>query len=79
MPDKRGRMRKSKIENFPDWVRLVQSEFAEMPGLHLSRRQAQRLWNLDDDTIDVILDELVSSNFLKRTPGDVFIKADVGC
>ena len=72
-------MRKSKIENFPDWVRLVQSEFAEMPGLHLSRRQAQRLWNLDDDTIDVILDELVSSNFLKRTPGDVFIKADVGC
>jgi len=34
-------------ENLREWVRLVQSEYSEMPGLLLSRRQAQRLWNLD--------------------------------
>ena len=30
-------------EKFCDWIQLIQSEFAEMPGLHLSKRQAQRL------------------------------------
>ena len=40
-------MQQSMDENVCDWVRLVKSEYAEMPGLHLSKRQAQRMWNLD--------------------------------
>jgi hypothetical protein len=66
-------------EKFCDWVRLVQSEFAEMPGLHLSKRQAQRLWNLDERSADVIFSALEASNFLRRTPNDAYIRADVGC
>jgi hypothetical protein len=66
------------IEDFCDWVRLIQSEFAEMPGLHLSKRQAQRLWNLDSHSTDAIFTALEESNFLKRTPNDTYIRADVG-
>ena len=50
-----------------------------MPGLHLSKRQAQRLWDLDTPCADAILSALEASNFLKRTPNDMYIRADVGC
>jgi hypothetical protein len=66
------------IENFCDWVRLIESEFAEMPGLHLSKRQAQRLWNLDSSTADIIFDALEASSFLKRTTTNMYIRADSG-
>jgi hypothetical protein len=67
------------VEKFCDRVRLIQSEFAEMPGLHLSKRQAQRLWNLDAQSADAIFRALEESHFLKRTPDDMYIRADVGC
>jgi hypothetical protein len=71
-------MHESSLENFCDWVRLIQSEFAEMPGLHLSKRQAQRLWNLDAPSADAIFGALEASKFLRRMPNDVYIRADVG-
>jgi hypothetical protein len=66
------------LENFCDWVSLIQSEYAEMPGLHLSKRQAERLWNLDSRTADAIFTALEESNFLKRMPNDTYIRADLG-
>jgi hypothetical protein len=72
-------MHQSVVENFCDWVRLIQSEYAEMPGLHLSKRQAQRLWNLDSGSTDVIFNALEAANFLRRMPNDVYIRADIGC
>jgi hypothetical protein len=72
-------MPQAALENFCDWVRLIQSEFAEMPGLHLSRRQAQRLWNLDAHSAEVIFSALEASKFLKRTSNDMYIRADIGC
>jgi hypothetical protein len=72
-------MQQLAVEDFCDWVRLIQSEFAEMPGLHLSKRQAQRMWNLDPRATDVIFDALEESHFLRRMPNDVYIRADVGC
>ena len=66
------------LDGLSDWVRLIQSEFAEMPGLHLSKRQAQRLWNLDAPSTEAILRTLEASNFLRRMPNDVYIRADVG-
>jgi hypothetical protein len=72
-------MQQAALENFCDRVRLIQSEFAEMPGLHLSKRQAQRLWNLDSRSADAIFSALEASNFLKRTPNDTYIRADLGC
>ncbi len=65
-------------ENLCEWLRLIQSEYSEMPGLHLSKRQAQRLWNLDSRSTDVIFNALEASNFLKRVANDVYIRADVG-
>ncbi len=72
-------MQQSARESVCNWIRLIQSEFAEMPGLHLSKRQAQRLWNLDARSTDVIFEELEASHFLRRMPNDVYIRADIGC
>jgi hypothetical protein len=58
---------------------MVRSEFAEMPGLHLSKRQAQRLWNLDARSVDTILEMLEASHYLRRTADDVYVRADLGC
>lgn len=67
------------IENVWDWLRLVKSEYAEMPGLHLSKRQAQRMWNLDARSTDMIFSALEAANFLRRMPNDIYIRADLGC
>lgn len=64
------------MDNLCDWLRLVKSEFAEMPGLHLSKRQAQRLWNLDQASAEMIFDALEAAKFLKRMPGDVYTRAE---
>jgi len=61
-----------------DWVKLVQSEYSEIPGLHLSKPQAQRLWNLDARSCDVIFEALEASHFLRRMPTDSYVRADIG-
>jgi hypothetical protein len=61
-----------------DWVRLVQSEYSEMPGLHLSKRQAQRLWNLDPGSCEAVFKVLEASHFLRRMPNDSYVRADAG-
>lgn len=45
-------------------VAMIRAEFAEMPGLCLTRPQARRLWNLDEDECRRILDRLVASGYL---------------
>lgn len=34
----------------------IRGEFLEMPGLHLTASQAQRLWNLPSDACQLALD-----------------------
>jgi hypothetical protein len=70
-------MKRSGVENFCNWVSLIQSEYAEMPGLQLSKPQAQRLWNLDSRTADIIFDALESSRFLTRTTNNTYKRADM--
>ena len=70
-------MQQSAVGDLRNWVRLVQSEFVEMPELRLSIPQAQRLWNLDARSTHEIFDALEASHFLKRTPEDIFGKADI--
>jgi hypothetical protein len=72
-------MHQSMSENYRDCLRVAQAEFAEMPGLHLSKRQAQRLWNLDRQSTEMIFDALESSHFLKRTANDMYVRADLSC
>jgi hypothetical protein len=47
-------------------VRRVEGECLEMPGLQLTREQAQRLWALDRATCVSVLDVLVNRRFLVR-------------
>jgi hypothetical protein len=47
-------------------VQRVCGEFLEMPGLRLTCAQAQRLWNLDQQTCRELLELLVETKFLCR-------------
>ncbi len=61
-----------------DWLNLIRAEYLEIPGLRLTKPQAQRLWGLDDVTLEALLTALVDIKFLKRTRQDVYVRADVG-
>ena len=61
-----------------DWLRLIRAEYLEVPGLYLTKSQIQRLWGLDRETCDVLLDALVESQFLKRTRNNRYLRADGG-
>lgn len=53
-------------------VRRVRAEFLEMPGLRLTFAQAMRLWGLDEDDCQRVIDALVGMCFLQKTSsGDV--------
>lgn len=45
-------------------VRKVWNEYVEMPGLRLTRAQAQRLWAVDEATCIQLLDRLVQAKLL---------------
>ena len=60
------------------WVELMRAEYLEMPGLALSKPQARRLWGLDGDTCDLLLDEMVNAHFLRKTPQNLYVRFDVG-
>jgi hypothetical protein len=55
------------------WHLLIQTEYREMPGLHLTKPQIRRMWNLDVATCDAVLDALEHEKFLKRTPDQVYV------
>jgi len=59
-----------------DWTQLVRGEFLEVPGLDLTREQAQRLWGLDRAACDELLAALVESRFLRRTRDNRYLLAD---
>ena len=62
-----------------DFVRLldiVRGEYVEMPGLRLSRRQAQRLWAIDAETCNAVLGALEHSHFLEQTVDGEFMRAE---
>lgn len=61
-----------------DFVRLlaiVRGEFLEMPGLHLTKMQAQRLWALDSGTCEAVLGALEAAEFLRRTRDGAYVLA----
>ena len=53
-------------------LRRIQAEYLEMPGLRLTSRQAQRLWNLDALVCESLLAALVDVRFLVQTDDGVF-------
>jgi hypothetical protein len=59
-----------------DWLQIIRGEFAEVPGLHLTRKQFQRLWGLDGDTCDTLLDVLLDQKFLRQTSDQGYVRAN---
>jgi len=58
-------------------LRRIKGEFLEMPGLRLTCRQAQRLWNLDAIVCEALLAALVDVRFLVESDG-VFLQRTDG-
>ena len=58
-------------------LRRIRSEYVEMPGLRLTRQQAQRLWGLDENTCSTALELLVEAKFLWRTD-DMYLRVTAG-
>ncbi len=56
----------------------VCSEYLEMPGLRLTRPQAQRLWGLDQRTCEQLLGALVEVGFLQHTANDTYARKTDG-
>ena len=59
---------------FRDVVQLMAMEYAEMPELKLTFRQAQRLWNLSSELCERALGVLIGSGFLTRTPDGAYVR-----
>jgi hypothetical protein len=59
------------------WVEVMRAEYLEMPGLALSKPQASRLWGLDPETCDLLLDEMVDAKFLRKTAQNLYVRADI--
>lgn len=56
----------------------IRGEYLEMPGLRLTRQQAQRLWGLDDATSAHILHVLVERKFLICAPDGKYVRLTDG-
>jgi hypothetical protein len=57
-------------------IRRIRGEYLEMPGLSLTLQQAQRLWGLDAWSCRTVLNALVDTGFLARTPQGAFVHHD---
>jgi hypothetical protein len=62
-------------EQIDKYLGLIQAEYLEIPGLHLTRPQARRLWSLEPRICDALLDALVAVEFLRKTPREGFVLA----
>lgn len=68
-------MQHQEPESLTRWLQLIQAEYLEMPGLHLTKAQVRRLWGLDEPMCDTLLDALVSAQFLARTHKQAYVLA----
>jgi hypothetical protein len=58
------------------WADVIRAEYLEFPGLSLTAPQVQRLWNLDRNTCQCLLDAMVREKFLKQTAHAQYVRAD---
>ena len=59
----------------PLLVKRVQGEFLEMPGLRLTAAQASRLWDVDRQTSEEILNVLTKAGFLCKNHQGAYVRA----
>ena len=57
------------------WLRIIQSEYREMPGLSLTKPQMQRLWGLDSAICERLVDALVGTRVVRETARGAYVAA----
>ena len=57
-----------------DVLRRVEGEYYEMPGMCVTRTQAQRLWGLDSTTCELVLTALIERGVVRRTSRGMYVK-----
>ena len=62
-------------DTMTEWLERIRAEYQEMPGLHLTKPQVQRLWNLESVTCEVVLASLEAARFLRRTHTGGYVRA----
>lgn len=56
----------------------IRGEYLEMPGLHLTARQAGRLLGINEHTCQRVLNSLVAARFLRQTAMGAFVRGTDG-
>ena len=57
-----------------DVLNRVEGECNEMPGMFVTRPQAQRLWGLDSTTCELVLTTLIERGVVRRTARGMYVK-----
>ena len=57
-----------------DVLNRIEGEYNEMPGMCVSRPQAQRLWGLDSTTCELVLTTLLERGVVRRTARGLYVK-----
>jgi hypothetical protein len=52
----------------------MQTEWIEMPELKITRRQAQRLWNLSNQDCETAFASLIRKGFLIQAPDGAYVR-----
>ncbi len=56
-------------------VARVRGEYAEMPGLRVTAAQASVLWQVDAETCEQLLGQLVEEGFLRKRDSGYYVAA----
>lgn len=62
-------------DSFEQLAQRVRAEYTEMPGMNLTRDQAQCLWGIDATLCDRLLAFLVETGFLAHTTHNTYVRA----
>ena len=65
------------VESTPaldDVLNRVKGEYHEMPGMCVTRMQAQRLWGLDSATCELVLTTLLERGVVRRISRGMYVK-----
>jgi hypothetical protein len=68
----------AELRTISDWLRLIRAEYLEMPGLQLTKSEIQRLWRLDPHVCDVLVEALLATDFLRKTPREAYVLSGDG-
>ena len=66
------------MKTIQDVIERMRAEYLEMPGLRLTSEQAQRLCGIERTVCQLVLDGLITVNFLHRTAGGHYVRAMEG-